>query len=53
MQRLNLRRRQVAFITGSPTSSHEGQLAGYLTSLHHAATSCGPFIMEKPSDLWG
>ena len=27
-------RRRIAFITGSPTSSHEGRLAGYLASLH-------------------
>ena len=48
---LNLGRRRIAFITGSPTSSHESRLAGYLTSLHHAAIGCGPFIMEQPSGL--
>jgi LacI family transcriptional regulator len=44
-------RRRIAFITGSPTSSHEGQLAGYLTSLHHASTGYGPFVLEQPSGL--
>jgi LacI family transcriptional regulator len=44
-------RRRIAFITGSPTSSHEGRLAGYLTSLHHAATGFGPVVMEQPSGL--
>jgi LacI family transcriptional regulator len=44
-------RRRIAFITGSPTSSHEGRLAGYLTSLHHAATGWGPFVLEQPSGL--
>jgi LacI family transcriptional regulator len=44
-------RRRIAFITGSPTSSHEGRLAGYLTSLHHAATGYGPYVMEQPSGL--
>ncbi len=29
-------RRRIAFLTGSPTSSHEGRLAGYLTALHRA-----------------
>ena len=44
-------RRRIAFITGSPTSSHEGRLAGYLTAMHHAATGCGPLVLEQPSGL--
>jgi LacI family transcriptional regulator len=44
-------RGRIAFITGSPTSSHEGRLAGYLTALHHAAINCGPFVMEQPAGL--
>ena len=48
---LNRGRKRIAFVTGSPTSSHEGRLAGYLTSLHHAATGYGPFVMEQPSGL--
>ena len=48
---LNQGRRRIAFITGSPTSSHEGRLSGYLTSLHHAATGYGPFVIEQPAGL--
>jgi LacI family transcriptional regulator len=44
-------RQRIAFITGSPTSSHEGRLAGYLTSLHHAGNGYGPFVMEQPTGL--
>jgi LacI family transcriptional regulator len=44
-------RRRIAFVTGSPTSSHEGRLAGYLTSLHHAQTCWGPLVLEQPSGL--
>jgi LacI family transcriptional regulator len=31
-------RRRIAFITGSPTSSHEGRIAGYLAALQQAET---------------
>jgi LacI family transcriptional regulator len=44
-------RRRIAFLTGSPTSSHEGRLAGYLTALHHARTGWGPLVLEQPSGL--
>ncbi len=44
-------RQRLAFITGSPTSSHEGRLSGYLTALHHAATGWGPFVLEQSSGL--
>jgi LacI family transcriptional regulator len=44
-------RRRIAFLTGSPTSSHEGRLAGYLTTLHHAETGWGPLVLEQPSGL--
>ena len=44
-------RRRIAFVTGSPTSSHEGRLAGYLTALLHAAIGWGPLVMEQPSGL--
>jgi LacI family transcriptional regulator len=46
-------RNRIAFVTGSPTSSHEGRLAGYLTSLHHATTKWGPFVLEQPAGLAG
>ncbi len=44
-------RRRVAFLTGSPTSSHEGRLAGYLSALLHAQTGWGPVVLEQPSGL--
>src|SRR6516165_1634672 len=44
-------RRRIAFLTGSPTSSHEGRLAGYLAALHHAGTGWGPLVLEQPSGL--
>ena len=44
-------RRRIVFVTGSPTSSHEARLAGYLTALHHAAIGTGPFVMEQPTGL--
>jgi LacI family transcriptional regulator len=40
-------RRRIAFITGSPTSSHGGRLAGYLAALHHAQTGWGPLVLEQ------
>ncbi|HLH27355.1 MAG TPA: substrate-binding domain-containing protein, partial [Acidimicrobiales bacterium] len=44
-------RRRIAFLTGSPTSSHEGRLAGYLTALHHAGRGAAPLVLQQPSDL--
>ena len=44
-------RRRIAFLTGSPTSSHEARLAGYLTALLHARTDWGPVVLEQPSGL--
>jgi LacI family transcriptional regulator len=44
-------RRRIAFVTGSPTSSHLGRLAGYLTSLHRAEAGCGPLVLEQSSGL--
>jgi LacI family transcriptional regulator len=44
-------RQRIAFIMGSPTSSHEGRLAGYLTSLHHAKSGYAPLVMEQPAGL--
>jgi LacI family transcriptional regulator len=46
-------RYRLAFITGSPTSSHEGRLSGYLTALHYAETGWGPLILEQSSGLDG
>jgi LacI family transcriptional regulator len=44
-------RRRIAFLIGSPTSSHEGRLAGYLTALFHAQTGWGPLVLEQPPGL--
>ena len=46
-------RRRIAFVTGSPTSSHEGRLAGYLTASHRAATGWGPMVLEQNPGLAG
>jgi LacI family transcriptional regulator len=48
---LEQKRQRIAFITGSPTSSHEGRLAGYLTALHHAAISYRPIVFKQAGDL--
>jgi LacI family transcriptional regulator len=44
-------RRRVAFLIGSPTSSHEGRLAGYLTALHRAGRGSAPLVLEQPTGL--
>jgi LacI family transcriptional regulator len=44
-------RRRIAFLTGSPTSSHEGRLAGYLAALHHAALGSPPCVLTQASGL--
>ena len=44
-------RRRIAFVAGSPTSSHEGRQAGYLTSLLHARNGWGPLVLEPSSGL--
>lgn len=42
-------RKKIAFLTGSPTSSHESRLAGYLTALHHAGRARDALVLEQPS----
>src|SRR5262249_41737282 len=44
-------RRRIAFLMGSPTSSHEGRLAGYLAALHNAPDAAAPMVLEMPSGL--
>jgi len=48
-------RRRIAFVTGSPTSSHEGRIAGYLAALFRAPDrpdrSREPLVLEQRSDL--
>ena len=48
-------RRRVAFVTGSPTSSHEGRVAGYLAALFGASRGDGtprnPIVLEQRPEL--
>ncbi len=44
-------RQRIAFLTGSPTSSHEGRLAGYLAALHHAVGRSAPRVLEQAARL--
>lgn len=48
-------RRRVAFVTGSPTSSHEGRIAGYLSALFRTTAEGGrlgePLVFEQASGL--
>jgi LacI family transcriptional regulator len=44
-------RRRIAFVIGSPTSSHRDRLAGYLYALHAAGAAAVPFVLEQPADL--
>jgi LacI family transcriptional regulator len=40
-------RRRVAFVAGSPTSSHEGRLAGYLAALQRSGAGQKPLVLEQ------
>lgn len=48
-------RLRVALVTGSPTSSHEGRLVGYLGALHQSSTADGsafdPLVLEQASGV--
>jgi LacI family transcriptional regulator len=48
-------RRRIAFVTGSPTSSHEGRVAGYLAALFRASKGAGPelgpIVLEQDPSL--
>jgi len=52
---LGLGRRRIAFVTGSPTSSHEGRIAGYLAAMFRARGGTGPawepLVLEQRADL--
>jgi len=40
-------RRRVAFVAGSPTSSHEGRMAGYLAALQQSGGGWHPLVLEQ------
>jgi LacI family transcriptional regulator len=48
-------RRRIAFVTASPSSSHEGRLAGYLLGLFHAKAlfglDCEPLMLEQAANV--
>ena len=44
-------RRRIAFVLGSPTSSHRDRLAGYLYALHSSGATTTPFVLEQPADM--
>ena len=44
---LKLGRRRVAFVAGSPTSSHEGRLAGYLAAVQRFGADGKPLVIEQ------
>ncbi len=48
-------RKRVAFITGSPTSSHDGRMAGYFSAIYQDSVASGrvpaPIVFEEPSNL--
>jgi LacI family transcriptional regulator len=48
---LDLGRRRITFLSGSPTSSHESRLAGYMVALYHARSGHDPFVLEQPLGL--
>jgi len=41
-------RRRIAFLMGSPTSSQEGRLAGYLAALYRTGGGSPPRVLQQP-----
>ncbi len=54
---LELGRKRIAFVTGSPTSSHDGRMAGYFSAMYQDGAASGrataPIVFEEPSGLPG
>jgi len=47
-------RQRIAFVTGSPTSSHDDRIAGYLHALCRSSPPVGqsePIILQQPTEL--
>src|SRR4051812_23568276 len=50
---LDIGRRRVAFVTGSPCSSHDNRVAGYLLAMHQAGAAADwqPVVLVQPAGL--